>query len=513
MYIDRPFNIRPFCFWAFFVGAVILCCYYLTVWAAGIFVVLVAAFLFSCQFIKSKDAVLKFFGISKRFFVITLALMLGAMLSYGIAMSRYENTKTYPGMHVLTGMVETSAILPSENDSSRILISNATFDGKKLSGRVIVYISKTTGDEIIETGDNVEFTTQIRPRDAEPFNINNRTKYYANVKITDIKITGQNKNLKHTVLRYSRNNLNKFLDADNAQLMYSMIFGDKSALDGELNNQFRVTGLAHALAVSGLHVGLLIGMLVWLLRTCKLRRKYQFPIVLAVLLFYSYVCDFKYSIIRASVMFLVILALKIYTRKTDMLSCICASAVLTLLIFPTALWSWSFALSYGCMFGIAILFKPIKDLLQKISFKRAPNVLGKIQNKITDGISLYICVTVSTLPLVIKYFGYFPLYGVISNLLILPMLVLAFQICVAALLTGTGAILLPMTNHVVTFTRRCVNFVANLPHAQIFLSNGGVWFWLYFLGLIFCTRFIFVKNSYKYTAAVLLFLIYCIGFV
>ena len=488
------------------------------------FIFFVLAGLFACQFIKTKDVVVKFFGTNKPFFMATVALCFTVAIVYSITNLVYDNKKEYYGVHELRGMVESYHFRTDK--TSTITLSGAVFNGKKLSGRVTVFVYNFDGidERGVETGRGIIANTQIRRADTNPMNINNRVTYTASIKIGDIVLGERITTPKHAVWRSSRATLARFLSPDNASTMQAMLFGDKSTLDDEINDEFRVSGLAHALAVSGLHVGLLVAMLMFLLKICRVRTRYQFPVVLVILALYCYLCDFKFSIIRASIMFLVILGNKIYLHKADLLSCISFAAILTLVLFPHAFWSWSFRLSYACMFGIALFFRPIKDFLDKIVHVRprdqntrtgshpTPAWCAKFLDRITTGVTLYCCVTVATLPLCIQYFGYIATYGIVSNLFLLPILVLAFQVSVATAVTWVGGAVLFLINPLISFVIFASGAISNLWGAQIFLQNTGGLNIFWWLGLIFLSRFVFLRGRVKYTIAGVLLMVYTVGF-
>jgi hypothetical protein len=121
-------------------------------------------------------------------------------------------------------------------------------------------------------------------------------------------------------------------------------------------------------------------------------------------------------------------------------------------------------------------------------------------------------VTVATFPFVIKYFGAFPVFGLIANLVFVPVLSFSFQVAVFAVVTWVGKFLMPPIHYLVEFVRLGTQAIASIPFAQIRASNDGYWFLAYFLALILCSRFIFLKPVYKYSAAGVLFVIYLIGF-
>lgn len=518
-YIDRPFNIRPFCFWSLLVGITIAFCMWSLVAVVFWFIFLILAFLI-CRFFKFKDKFANFFAISRLFAATAILLCLVVVFSFAITTLTYSHQKSHSGTHDLTGTIETHRFRPIEEGISYFVLSSVMFNNIKVEARVIVFVNDYANERIPSTGDKVSVSTTLRQLRAidqtdiekAALNINSRVQYSANTSISDLQITGQNNSVRFAVLRYSKSFLNKYLSLKNADLMASMLFGDRSALDDEIRDNFSVTGLAHVLAVSGLHVGIIIGMLTFLLRLLKLNRKKQFPIIFIVLLFYCYLCDFRFSILRACIMFLVILANRIYLRNTDFLSSICLAAIITLILFPYSILSVSFQLSYACMIGIALFQHPVEKFMNKAIIKRAPNWLERIQRFINKGFTMQCCVMVASFPIILKYFGVFPVFGMIVNILLLPVLILAFQVAILALVTYVAFPLLYLAEYLIKFVLWGTQVLATAPFAQIPISNGGYWLLFYFAALFVMSRFVFMKRKYKYIAGAILLCIYSIGF-
>jgi len=266
-YINRPFNIRPICFWAFFVALTVAVCIGFKGRPVGIavyFVVLIGLFT-ALQFLKCRDKVLTFFGTSRINFVITIALCLVVALSFALTSLSYTHQKSFAGYNDLSGVVERHNL--NEDGSGWFIISNAKFGTTKVNGQVRVFINnpnESTRANVISTY-RVKMNTQLGRANNNDWNINNSIKYTANIGLRDeVTAVGTAKDGRSVILRHSQSFLRKHMRNRNADLMYAMMFGDRSDLDDELSESFSLTGIAHVLAVSGLHVGILVGMLVLL---------------------------------------------------------------------------------------------------------------------------------------------------------------------------------------------------------------------------------------------------------
>jgi len=503
-YIDRPFNIRPICFWAFFVALTVIVCLAsrsAPLWIGVYFAVIIGLFI-GLQFLKCRDKVLSFFGTSRINFIITIVLCLVVALSFAITTLSYTHQRSITSFQDLSGVVERHNL--NEDGSGWFILSNAKFGENSVNGNVRVNVDNpnpSTLENVISTH-RIIVNTQIHRAAASDWNINSNIKYRANLSASDVvDAAGIDRSPRSVILRHSRNFLRESMSERNADLMFAMLFGDRSTLDGELSESFSLTGLAHVLAVSGLHVGILVGMLMVILKLCRVPRKYQVLIIGTVLLFYCYLCGFRYSILRAAIMFMVFLIRRAFLKQNDLLSSISLAAIVIMVLFPYSLMSVSFQFSFACMLGIALFRLPFANFFRKKT---------KFPVWLSESLAMYCATFLAVLPFMLRYFGFVSLLGVFTNVLFLPLLVVAFQVSFAAVLTWIAFPLLYLVNIMIDGIVGATQWLASLPFSHITVSGGGFWFLLYFLGLILTTRFIFLRKRYKYPAAAILILIYCL---
>jgi|GEM_PF-922128 len=507
-YIDRPFNVRPLCFWAFFAALTVVVChwafytgFYLVV--PGYFAMLIALF-FALQFLQTKDQVVRYFGSSRLFFTVLIVLCLTVAGASALTILSYTTQKSYAGYGELEGVVESYNI--RDDGSGYFMLVNAHFEGADLSGRVMVYVTTVTKAGVTQTFmpgfatfDKVSLEAQLKNAAANDYNINSSIKYTANIKATDtITAIGKDTSVRSTVLRYARDFFGRFLNQRNSSFIYSMLFGDKSELDTGLQDDFRLTGMAHVLAVSGLHVGLIVGILVICLNFLKVSKKRQFFVILSILLFYCYLCDFRYSILRSSIMFLVITARRVFLRSTDMLSSLSLAGIIILILFPFSLYSASFQLSFACIFGVTLFYLPMNNF-----FMRTIKIKW-----LSSGVAMYFCTLAVCLPFFLKYFGMVSLVGIILNVMILPLIVLAFQASVISLVTWITFPVLYLVNPILDFALNATDMMAHWSVTSVFMSSGGDWFLIYLIGIILMSRFIFMQKRLRWQAASVLVAVY-----
>lgn len=148
-----------------------------------------------------------------------------------------------------------------------------------------------------------------------------------------------------------------------ARVLLGILLGDKDELDEDIYEGFRDVGVAHILAVSGLHVGIIYIFINKLF--------YKVPIyvrllsVFSVLSLYIIITDFAPSILRATFMILLLAIGPFFNRRYDLLSSIAFTALILLIVNPILLMNVGFQLSFGAVLSIALLYKPI---LKKLCF-------------------------------------------------------------------------------------------------------------------------------------------------
>ena len=143
------------------------------------------------------------------------------------------------------------------------------------------------------------------------------------------------------------------MSGEAAALLTGIMFGDKNDLDEAEYEDFQKNGIAHLLAVSGMHISLIYGILNILFRRPK-GLAGNLPIA-AILIMYTAMCGFSPSVVRAVIMILIHIAAKITFRRYDFLSSISACAFCMLLYRPWMLFSAGFQLSFLAVLTLSIV--------------------------------------------------------------------------------------------------------------------------------------------------------------
>ena len=205
----------------------------------------------------------------------------------------------------------------------------------------------------------------------------------------------------------------RYLDGENSPLMKSMILGRSSLMDEDGVSKFRDLGLAHILAVSGLHIGVIAGFLLILFASTGMDRRINIALVITLLWLYAYIIGGPPSAIRSSIMFTLLLLAHIRLEPYDPINSLFLALFIMAVINPFWIFSVGFQLSFVATFFIIYLTPRIRDLFYPYG--------GRIINSVSG----ILAVQVGLFPLQAYYFNRFPMIGLLSNLLFIPLFSIA----------------------------------------------------------------------------------------
>jgi len=197
--------------------------------------------------------------------------------------------------------------------------------------------------------------------------------------------------------------------------MKTMLLGEKGTLDEEIKGLYQRNGIAHILAISGLHISM-IGMgLYQLLRKTGLKIKLSAMLASVIIVLYGMMTGFAVSAIRAIAMFLLQMLAQILGRTYDRITALAVAAVLVLVEQPLYIYHSGFQFSFLCVLGISLILP----------------VLGNVRKgkKLLEGIAMMAV----TLPVYLGVFYQIPVYSMFLNFIVLPMM---------SILMGAGIVMI-----------------------------------------------------------------------
>ncbi len=285
-------------------------------------------------------------------------------------------------------------------------------------------------------------------------------------------------------------------------LLSTMILGDDSLLNEETENLYQKAGISHILAISGLHISVLGMSLYQFLR--KRGISYGFSGILSFFLIFSYslMSGMAVSSQRALLMFGLLLLANERGRAYDSLSAMAFAGLFILLENPLLCFTASFQLSFAAVAG-AVLFPPVLKEIWGLCGKEKgkKKIKGeKYKDALLDSFFLCLGIQLSTMPIVLYYFFEIPLYSILVNLLILPLLSALLLLGILGGFSGLlslslSRIFLLPDRLILTFYHRVCVFFQSLPASSLVLGRPSAWkILLYYLLLAGLFAFASVKK-------------------
>ena len=219
--------------------------------------------------------------------------------------------------------------------------------------------------------------------------------------------------LRRTFTSYVNKIFRKNLSEDAADFIISVILADNLFDRTDINK----LGLAHILAISGFHIDLLLGFMVFILSKLGLSYKKSMTLSLLLALIYGYIIGFAYSILRVLIVNFLVFIGFLLRRGVDRVKALMVAAIIILFINPFAILNVGFVLSFTTMFAIFRIYPKLK-----IYFKE-----GFIRDRLAFTTSIQLAV----LPFTAFYFRYFNFLSILANFLIVPVFEIAMYIIFA----------------------------------------------------------------------------------
>ena len=264
-----------------------------------------------------------------------------------------------------------------------------------------------------------------------------------------------------------------YMREENAGILSAMVLGEKSALDGDIRMLFQRNGIAHILAISGLHISLLGMGFYRLLRKCFLPVWVCCGAGVGMLILYGKMVGVGSSVFRACGMCMILLFAQVLGRSYDLLTAMAVTALLLVLQKPDSVQQAGFLLSYGAVLGLA-LFLPV---FQTETEYRIQKIL---QEKLLPGIGILLM----TLPVQLWFFYELPVYAMLLNLLVIPLMSVLLPVAIFAYLLRFP-LLLQIPEYILTFYRWLCIKAEGLPGSIQIFGRPHIWQMIVYYLLLF----------------------------
>lgn len=267
-------------------------------------------------------------------------------------------------------------------------------------------------------------------------------------------------------------NIDKTHSSETAPIAKAMFLGNQNEIPDEIYGAFALTGITHILSISGLHISVIALILNLLLKKTRLKRDWRFILNIALLLLYTCITGFPVSVVRASLMTILLLAARWRFVDRDTLIFLSGAMLATLIADPVQLFMPGFLLSYGTVFGILCLYPPLRRAVQNKKTEKA--------NSTAELFCVSAAATSASFPLTAYYFNNIALISPLANFYAVPVssLILVFaglSALSSCIWEGLGKFFSYFSESVIKFLIIVNNFVSGAAWGNIRAYHFPVW--------------------------------------
>lgn len=193
-----------------------------------------------------------------------------------------------------------------------------------------------------------------------------------------------------------------------ASVLSAMVLGDKRGLDRDTRNMYQLNGIAHILAISGLHIAILGMTLFEWLRKRTGSYRISGCVAMIVVVFYGIMTGLSGSTSRAVIMMGLVMLGKVKGRSVDLLTSAGIASIGMAVWNPYVIWDAGFQLSFAAVAGLAVIYPVYVQTFGK-------------KGKLRQAFGVSLSSSLATLPICVFYYYQFLLYGILLNLLVVPL--------------------------------------------------------------------------------------------
>lgn len=425
--------------------------------------------------------------ISFKLLTYVLAFILGISIAKVDAMYRATTLeKNLPETIYLRGKVKNLDF--NSNNRPRILLTDVEDFDHKLKGDF--RISLSYAEPWLKTGTCVELTAKISqampPNPLSNYNFQ-RANFYQGISATGYTVAPVFEiDCPKTVTAFSeviakaqqyiKNVTDKHTSPETASIIKALTIGDRSGITDKQAENYRTSGLAHFLAISGMHMGIIALLVFFLIRASLFaigQGRYDLRKPAAVI---ALVCTFGYflisgqsvSCLRAFVMTSLVLLGILLNRRSISLRLWAFAILVVVLITPAAVVSPGFLMSFAAVLGLVSFYEEYGNAIRR--WLNAQSTIGKIAAYLAGLLISDLVASLMTLPYSVYYFHQISVYTSLGNLLAGPVIALwvmpALLLYLLSIPLGLGKIAIKPLSSGIDLVNHITSWVASLPGAK-----------------------------------------------
>jgi competence protein ComEC len=422
------------------------------------------------------------------------------------SLSYYNDT----GKVTVTGIISDDPDIRDKNTRLFVSVSLVEIDGESIEvdGNVLVFVSRYPA---YSYGDVIRITGELKtPPVFEDFDYAaylSHENIYSTMLYPKIELIDSAPGFTPLKWIYSlrselSQSLARVLPEPQASLAQAMLLGIRSNIPDDLKEDFSLTGTAHLLAISGLHTGIVAGIMLGIGLALFGRRHYIYIwLALAVIWIYAVLTGLEAPVVRSAIMASIFLSAELLGRQRNAITALTFAAAVMTACDPQVIYGASFQMSFTAMCGLIFILPPLQAFGKSL-VNRIPDRFRMLSTSILfiyDSLAVTLAALAGVLPLIACYFGIISIVSPLATLLVLPVLV--GIIVLGTLTAATGLFLFPLSQllgwllwMILSYMHIIVEGFAGLSIAYIDTGSfNAVYVWIYYIALA-----IIIRAGHKY---------------
>lgn len=334
-------------------------------------------------------------------------------------------------------------------------------------------------------------------------------KIHGTIKADSIEILAKNSN--NLIFTFANNinlkikeNINKLIPEKYSAIFTGLILGDTSKVEEEVNEDFKIANISHVLAISGMHITYIVMGIEFVLKKGIGKRKTRI-ITIIILVIYMFITGFMPSVVRSSIMGIIMLISKLIHRKNDIWTSISLSLLILLIYNPFLILNVGLQLSYLGTIGIVCFNKNVYNFLRKLKIRnkkikyRINRKFILFMDKIKEMLSVTLSAQIVILPILLFNFNILGIYFFISNILVSviigPIIIVGFVCILISFISIEIAKILSIFMSVGIQILISISEISHLPFSKIYIPTPKVWqIVIYYICVIVINRIYIAFN-------------------
>ncbi len=301
--------------------------------------------------------------------------------------------------------------------------------------------------------------------------------------------------------------IDRYYSTEDAGVIKTMLLGDRSDMPDETTVLFRRNGVAHILAISGLHIALLAGVIEYLLSKLYVKRNKSAVIVIVFMILYGIMTGFSPATLRAVLMLSMTKIAYICKRTTDLPTSMMEALLVMIFINPDCIFSTGMLMSYAAVLGVWTETLFYNSVYMREHFNKFPEKIRPLVKKLLGSIIISVSIGLWMTPLLMLTMYEVPIFSLVLNLFITGLLTVllccAFIVTVVGsigtVLVGTEKLMLlnpfvDISSGIIRFYRWMCQTMLRCPFSVVVSGHIEVWQAAIMYGIII----LFVAGCYRY---------------